>query len=65
MAGTDSILEISEANAEAVGSYDGVSAGVYAVPLVAASTVTVTLGGTSPTITSAGKAKLVVRYIRS
>lgn len=63
VAGTDSIFELSEANAEALGTYVGVLAGTYAVPLAAALTATVTLGGTSPTITSAGQAKVIIRYI--
>lgn len=55
---------ISEAQAEAVGTYDLTSTltGTWAAPLAAATTVGIALGGTSPTSTSAGKAKLVVEY---
>ena len=55
---------VSEAQAEATGSYDVTSTltGTWAAPLAAATTVGIALGGTSPTSTSAGKAKVVVRY---
>lgn len=62
--GTNYLAELSEAQAEAVGTYSLVPAGTLAIntPLAAAVTLAVGLDGTSPTITSAGKAKLVVRY---
>lgn len=55
---------ISEAQAEATGTYDLTSAlsGTWAAPLAAATTVGLAMSGTSPTVTSAGKAKVIVRY---
>ncbi len=50
---------LSEANAEAVGTY---TLSVAATPLAAAQTLAVTLGGTSPTVTSAGKAVVTIGY---
>lgn len=50
---------VSEANAEAVGTY---TLSVTATPLTAAQTLAVTLGGTSPTVTSAGKAVVTLGY---
>lgn len=57
-------LVISEAQAEAVGTYDvtGTLTGTWASPLAAETTVGLALGGTSPTSTSAGKARVVIRY---
>jgi hypothetical protein len=58
---------ITEAQAEALGSYDLTSAlsGTWAAPLAAATTVGVLLGGGgSNTVTAAGKAKLVIRYAK-
>ena len=62
--GTNRICQVSEAQAEAVGTYSIASAGTLAkdTPLAAAATIKVALGGTSPTITSAGKMKLTIRY---
>jgi len=62
--GTNYLGEISEAQAEAVGTYSVASAGTLAIntPLAAAATIVVGLDGTSPTITSAGKAKVSIRY---
>lgn len=63
---TNYIASISEAQAEsAAGStYSLASAGTLAVntPLTADTTITVSLGGTTPTATVAGKLKLVVPY---
>ena len=50
---------LSEANAEAVGAY---TLSVAATPHTTARTLAVTLGGTSPTVTSAGKAEVVIGY---
>lgn len=50
---------VTEANAEAVGTYTYTPT---ATPLAAAQTLAVTLGGTSPTVTSAGKAVVVIGY---
>lgn len=60
--GTNRVCQISEAQAEAVGSYSIASAGTLAVntPLAAAATINVTLAGTTPTVTAAGR--LVVRF---
>lgn len=57
-------VTISEAQAEAVGLYDVTSAlaGTWAAPLAAATTVGIDLAGTSPTVTSAGKMKVVIKY---
>lgn len=61
--GTDRIAQISEAQAEAVGTYSVASAGAFAVntPLTAQTTVTVALGGTSPTI-AGGQCKVIVPF---
>lgn len=59
---------ISKAQAEAVGTYDVSSTitGTWASQLSTSATTTVgyALGGTSPTKTSAGKVKVLIRYIR-
>lgn len=62
--GTNYIGELSEAQAEAVGTYSLAPAGTLALntPLAAAATIVVGLDGTSPTITSAGKCKVAIRY---
>lgn len=63
--GTNYLAEISEAQAEAVGTYASAApAGTLAVdaPLAAAATVVVALDGTTPTITAAGKCKVVFQY---
>lgn len=62
--GTNRLAQVSEAQAEALGTYSIASAGTLAVntPLAAAATIKVALGGTTPTITSAGKLKLTIRY---
>jgi len=63
--GTDYLAKISEAQAEAVGTYTDASAGSLAVNTVLTDDVTIViaLGGTTPTITTAGKAKVVVPYV--
>lgn len=50
---------LSEANAEAIGTY---TASVTATPLTAAGTIAVALGGTNPTVTSAGRATVTLAY---
>lgn len=62
--GTNRLAQISEAQAEAVGTYSIASAGTLAIntPLTAAVTIAVALGGTSPTATTAGLGKLVIEY---
>lgn len=63
--GTNYVIELSEAQAEAVGEvYNATGAGTYASPLAADAAIGVALDGTSPTVTDAGKAKVVVRYIK-
>jgi len=59
---TNYLALVSEAQAEALGTYSIASAGTLAVntPLTAAVTIKVALGGTTPTITGAGKLKLVI-----
>lgn len=63
-AGTNRLAQVSEANAEAVGTYSVASAGTLAVntPLAAAQTIVVELGGTSPTDGGVGRMKVVVPY---
>ena len=65
-AATDYIATITEAQAEsAAGStYSLASGGALAVntPVTADTTITVSLGGTTPTAAAAGKLKLVVPY---
>lgn len=62
--GTNRLAQLSEAQAEAVGTYSVAPAGTLAAntPLAAAVTIKVALGGTTPTATVAGKAKLIVPY---
>lgn len=63
--GTNYLAEISEAQAEAAGTYvSAAPAGTLAVdtPLASAATIVVALDGTNPTITSAGLCKVVFRY---
>lgn len=57
-------LVISEAQAEALGTYDvtGTLTGTWAAPLAADTTVGTVLGGTSPTVGTGGKAKVVITY---
>lgn len=60
---------VTEAQAEAVGVYDITSAlaGTWdsAAGLAAETTVGLAMGGTSPTSTSAGKARVVVEYYKA
>jgi hypothetical protein len=61
---TNRLALISEAQAEAVGTYSIASAGTLAVntPLAAAVTISVALGGTTPTVAAGGIAKVVTPY---
>lgn len=61
---TNRLAQLSEAQAEAVGTYSVAPAGTLAIntPLAAAVTLKVALGGTTPTITTAGKCKISIRY---
>lgn len=64
-AGTNYGLELSEAQAEATNPiYNATGAGTWANPLAADTVVAVELDGTSPTVTSAGKAKVVLRFLK-
>lgn len=60
--GTNRLAQVSEAQAEAVGTYSIASAGTLALNTVLAAdaAIRIALGGTTPTITSAGKGKLVI-----
>lgn len=62
--GTNRVAQISEAQAEAVGTYAITPAGTLAAntPLAANSTLNIALGGTSPTATSAGRLRCMVNY---
>jgi len=64
--GTNYFAEISEAQAEAIGTYlSAAPAGTLAtsaVPLAAAASIVVALDGTLPTATAAGACKVVVQY---
>jgi hypothetical protein len=60
--GTNYGIELSEAQAEALGRYDGTPAGTWASPLAADTVVGVALDGTTPTVTAAGACKVVIRY---
>lgn len=62
--GTNRLAQLSQAQAQAVGTYSVATAGTLALntPLAAAATIKVALGGTTPTATGAGKLKLVVPY---
>ena len=57
-------VNLTEAQAEAVGTYDliGTNGGTWAAALAAATTVKVVLGGTTPTVGSAGVMTVVIRY---
>ena len=62
--GTNRLAQISEAQAEALGTYSIAPAGTLAAntPLTAAADIRVALGGTTPTTGLGGLCKLVVSY---
>jgi hypothetical protein len=62
--GTNRLAQLSEAQAEAIGTYGISSAGTLALntPLAAAATIGVALGGTSPTNAGVGKLKIAIPY---
>lgn len=63
--GTNYAIELSEAQAEATGNvYNATGAGTWANVLTANTAVGIALDGTSPTVTDAGKLKVVIRYIK-
>ena len=57
-------VELSEAQAEATGTYDifSTAKGTWAASLVAATTVAIALGGSTPTKTAAGELEVVIEY---
>lgn len=57
-------VEVSETQAETVGTYKLTTAGTWSSPIAAETTIGITLGGTTPTITTAGKAKVIIRYTK-
>jgi len=61
---TNRVVQLSEAQAEAVGVYNGAGAGTLAAntPVAADTTLNIALGGTTPTITSAGRARITVEF---
>lgn len=61
---TNYLATVTQAQAQALGTYSSASGGTLAVntPLAADATITVSLGGTTPTVTGAGKLKLVIPY---
>jgi hypothetical protein len=58
-------VPISEAQAEAVGTYNLTPAGTWANPIATAVTLGVALGGTSPTVTAAGRVDIIIEYIKA
>jgi hypothetical protein len=56
-------VKLTEAQAEATGSYDLTPAGTWGSTLAASTSVAVELGGTSPTIGNGGNVKVVIRYV--
>ena len=59
-------VTITEAQLEATGVYDITAAisGTWAAGLAAVTNLGIVLGGTTPTVTDAGKARLVIRYLK-
>lgn len=58
---------ISEAQAEAVGTYNvtATKTGTWASPIATAATVGVALGGTTPTVTDAGVLDVIIKYTKA
>ncbi len=61
---TNRMAQLSEAQAEAIGVYNMAGAGTLAAntPLAADATLSIALGGTTPTVTSVGKVRITVKY---
>jgi hypothetical protein len=61
---TNRAAQLSEAQGEAIGVYNMAGAGTLAAntPLAAAATLNIALGGTSPTVGSAGKVRITIKY---
>lgn len=55
-------VSITEAQLEAVGTYDLTLNGTWAAPLAAATNIAAVMAGTSPTSTAVGKAELIIKY---
>lgn len=56
-------VSISEAQLEAVGTYDLTTLnGTWAAPLAAVTVIGAVLAGTTPTSTTAGKAEIIIKY---
>jgi hypothetical protein len=67
--GTDGSLAtngvvLSKAQAEAVGIYKLTPVGTWAAPINANTLLGIGLGGTTPTVTSAGEVDIIVKYTR-
>lgn len=60
-------VTLTEAQLEAVGTYDVTAAlsGTWAAGFAAETTLGLALSGTSPTVTDAGKARVVIRYFHA
>ena len=63
--GTNGVNIVDTNEADTVGTYDILDTpdGTWAASLAADTTVSVALGGTTPTVTAAGRAKVVIEYI--
>lgn len=61
---TNRAAQLSEAQAEAIGVYNMAGAGTLAAntPLAADQTLSIALGGTTPTVTTVGKVRITVAY---
>lgn len=61
---TNRAAQLSEAQAEALGVYNMAGAGTLAAntPLAADSTLSIALGGTTPTVTTAGRVRITVKF---
>jgi hypothetical protein len=59
-------VDVTQAQAQAVGTYDIVSTALntWAARLAADTTVSIALGGTTPTVTSAGKGRVVLEFVK-
>lgn len=59
-------FDISEAQAEALGVYNVTAtlAGTWAASLTAATTIGIDINAGTPTVTSAGKARIVIQYVK-
>lgn len=57
---------ISEAQAEAVGTYTGYTkAGTWNAPIATALDIGIALGGTTPTVTAAGRLDVYIKYTKA